>query len=139
MYAPKKTPNHINPFIKKNKNPIIPILLIQSIQFVSFYIKKVDFINKYILYKNNFITMKYIKTFEGLFSWLSGDKVSDASHDSLRGKGFSHRGKDEKNYIMFNGQKFYDEDIEYADYQDLGEIPRIERGKLIIANPNWSN
>jgi hypothetical protein len=40
---------------------------------------------------------------------------------------------------MFNGKKFYDEDIEYADNQDLGEIPRIERGKLIIANPNWSN
>lgn len=84
--------------------------------------------------------MKYIKTFEGLFSWLSGnDKVSDAAHDSLRGQGFSHRGKDEANYIMFNGKKFYDEDIEYADNQDLGEIPRIEGGKLIIANPNWSN
>jgi len=89
--------------------------------------------------------MKHIKKFEsfsvkeGLFSWLSGDKVSDAAHDSLRGQGFSHRGKDEANYIMFNGKKFYDEDIEYADNQDLGEIPRVERGKLIIANPNWSN
>jgi hypothetical protein len=89
--------------------------------------------------------MKHIKTFEsfsaneGLFSWLSGDKVSDAAHDSLRGQGFSHRGKDEANYIMFNGKKFYDEDIEYADNQDLGEIPRVEGGKLIIANPNWSN
>ena len=45
----------------------------------------------------------------------------------------------EANYIMFNGKKFYDEDIEYADNQDLGEIPRVENGKLIIANPNWSN
>lgn len=89
--------------------------------------------------------MKHIKTFEsfstneGLFSWLSGDKVSDAAHDSLRGQGFSHRGNDEANYIMFNGKKFYDEDIEYADNQDLGEIPRVEGSKLIIANPNWSN
>jgi len=88
--------------------------------------------------------MKHIKKFEsfstneGLFSWLSGDRVSDAAHDSLRGKGFSHRGKDESNYIMFNGKKFYDDDIEYADNQDLGEIPRVEGDKLIIANPMWS-
>ena len=40
---------------------------------------------------------------------------------------------------MFNGKKFYNEDIEYADNSDLGEIPRVEGGKLIIANPMWSN
>jgi hypothetical protein len=44
----------------------------------------------------------------------------------------------EDEYIMFNGQKFYPDQIEYADYQDLGELPRIENGKLIIANPAWS-
>jgi len=67
-------------------------------------------------------------------------KVGDASHDTLRGKGYSHRGKDDnQHYIMFKGEKFYDEDIVYADYNDMGEIPRIENGKLIIANPGWSN
>lgn len=64
--------------------------------------------------------------------------VDDAAHDSLRGQGWSHRGKDEENYIMFNGQKFYQDDIEYADQYDMGEIPRIENGKLVIANPAWS-
>jgi len=77
---------------------------------------------------------------ESLWSRLfGGDKTKDAAHDSLRGQGYSHTGKDEANYIMFNGKKFYNEDIEYADNSDLGEIPRVEGGKLIIANPMWSN
>lgn len=96
--------------------------------------------------------MKHIKGFEnfgarqektikeGLWSRLfSGDKTEDAKRDSLRGAGYSHSGKDEKNYIMFDGQKFYDEDIEYDDYNSTKPLPRIERGKLIIANPMWSN
>jgi len=91
--------------------------------------------------------MKHIKKFEnfsyrvdeGLFDRLfGGEKVSRAAHDSLRGQGFSHSGKDEANYIMFNGRKFYEADIEYADHSDLGKIPRGEGGKLIIANPIWS-
>ncbi len=91
--------------------------------------------------------MKHLKTFEsfsdktneGLFDRLFGrEKVSQAAHDSLRGQGYSHRGKDEANYIMFDGKKFYDEDIEYADHNDMGKIPRVEGGKLIIANPIWS-
>jgi len=68
--------------------------------------------------------------------------VSDAAHDSLRGSGFSFRGKDsersEDNYIMFDGQKFYPDQIEYDDYQSTKKIPRVENGKLIVANPGWS-
>jgi hypothetical protein len=68
--------------------------------------------------------------------------VDDAAHDSLRGKGFSHRGKDsersEDNYIMFDGNKFYPDQIEYDDYHSTKELPRVENGKLIIANPAWS-
>jgi hypothetical protein len=68
--------------------------------------------------------------------------IKDAAHTSLRGTGHSHTGKEddqkEHNFIMFKGQKFYPDQIEYADYQDLGELPRIENDKLIIANPAWS-
>jgi len=64
----------------------------------------------------------------------------------MRKQGWSHRGRDtrdkdtqnEDDYIMFSGQKFYPDQIEYADYQDLGDLPRIEDGKLIVANPAWS-
>jgi hypothetical protein len=69
--------------------------------------------------------------------------VDRASKDSYKSKGFSVRGRDnqdteeEKHFTMFNGQKFYDDDIEYADYHDLGELPRIEDGKLIVTNPAW--
>jgi hypothetical protein len=38
---------------------------------------------------------------------------------------------------MFDGEKYYDEDIEYADYHDLGKLPRLEDGKLIVTNPSW--
>lgn len=68
--------------------------------------------------------------------------VKDAAHTQMRAQGYSHIGKDEErkdeNYLVFQGQKFYPEQIEYADYQDLGELPRIQDGKLIIANPGWS-
>lgn len=66
--------------------------------------------------------------------------VDDAAHDSLRGKGFSHRGKEDNdmNYIMFNGRKFYPDQIEYDDPHSTKAIPRIEDDKLIIANPAWN-
>ena len=64
--------------------------------------------------------------------------VDDAAHDSLRGQGFSHRGKDEDNYIMFDGQKFYPEQIKYDNVNSLKSIPRVENGMLIVANPAWS-
>lgn len=65
--------------------------------------------------------------------------TKDAAHSSLKSKGFSHTGKDDDSqYTMFDGQKFYEDDIEYADPYDTGDIPRVEDGKLIIANPAWS-
>lgn len=77
---------------------------------------------------------------EGLWSRLfGGDKTEDAREDSLRGAGYSHTGRDDKNYIMFDGQKFYDADIEYDDYSSTKPIPRVEHGKLIVANPMWKN
>ena len=68
------------------------------------------------------------------------DKMGDAAHSSMKSKGFSHRGKDDNDefFIMFDGEKFYEGDFEVADYNDTGEIPRVENGKLIIANPAWS-
>jgi len=65
------------------------------------------------------------------------DKMGDAAHSSMKSKGFSHRGKDEEFFIMFDGDKFYEGDFEVADYNDTGDIPRVENGKLIIANPTW--
>jgi|TARA_R110000868_G_scaffold4165_1_gene25799 hypothetical protein len=64
--------------------------------------------------------------------------VDDAAHDSLRGQGFSHRGKDEANYIMFNGKKFYPEQIKFDDVNSTKAIPRVEGEMLIIANPVWN-
>jgi hypothetical protein len=66
--------------------------------------------------------------------------VDDAAHDSMRGQGWSHRGKeeDEQNYIMFQGQKFYPDQIEYDDAYSTKPIPRVENGKLIVANPSWN-
>ena len=82
---------------------------------------------------------------EGIWSDIFGKpSVDRASKDSYKSKGFSVRGRDnqdteeEKHFTMFNGQKFYDEDIEYADVNDTGKIPRVEGGKLVIANPIWS-
>lgn len=65
--------------------------------------------------------------------------TKDAAHSSLKSKGYSHTGReDEGEFTMFDGQKFYEDDIEYAGPYDTGDIPRIEDGKLIIANPAWS-
>jgi hypothetical protein len=89
--------------------------------------------------------MKHIKTFEAISESFWDDNfgkptVKDAAHDSLRGQGWSHRAKDDsgENTIVFNGQSFSPDQIEYASYGDLGKIPRIEGGKLIVANPGWN-
>ena len=65
--------------------------------------------------------------------------VKDAAKTHLKRHGYSHMGKEEEgdNYVMFNGEKFFPDQIEYADYQDLGDLPRIEDGKLLVANPAW--
>jgi hypothetical protein len=76
---------------------------------------------------------------ESFWSSIFGKpSVSGAARDSFRGRGYSHTGKDENNYIMFDGQKFYPDQIEYDDYNSTKEIPRVEDGKLIVANPVWS-
>ena len=69
------------------------------------------------------------------------DSMGDASHSSLKSKGHSLRGKDDEGefYIVFDGDKFYEGDFELADYNDTGDIPRVEDGKLIIANPAWGS
>ncbi len=67
------------------------------------------------------------------------DRMGDAAHSSFKSKGYSHRGKDDEGefFIMFDGEKFYEGDFEIADHNDTGDIPRVENGKLIIANPAW--
>lgn len=89
--------------------------------------------------------MKYIKKFGELTESFWTDNfgkptVKDAAHDSFRGKGHSHTKKSDsgEQAVVFNGQEFYQDQIEYADYGDLGEIPRIEGDKLIVANPAWN-
>lgn len=68
--------------------------------------------------------------------------VRDAADTQLKSQGYSEIGRDDEerkgdNYLVFNGQKFYPEQIEYAGYDDLGDLPRIEGDKLIIVNPAW--
>lgn len=94
--------------------------------------------------------MKHLKKFEDISTEVSENfwseifgkpSVDSAAHDALRGQGFSHRGKEEneeEDYIIFNGEKFYPENIEYDDVHSTKEIPRIENGKLIVANPAWN-
>jgi hypothetical protein len=82
---------------------------------------------------------KKSKVNENFWSSIFGKPtVKDAAHDQLRGQGYSHTGKDEDNYIMFNGQKFYQDQIQYDDYQSTKPLPRVEGHRLIIANPAWS-
>ena len=81
---------------------------------------------------------------EGFWNRWTKPSLDQASDDSVKSHGHSHRGNDnlatpEGEYIMFNGQKFKHEQLEYADINDLDIIPRIEDGMLIIANPNWNN
>jgi len=95
--------------------------------------------------------MKNIESFqnysqknEAWNSFSRGPKTDDARRDALRGQGHSHTGTDDPdwknptNYIVFGGRKFYNQDLLFATYDDMGEIPRIEGDKLIIANPAWS-
>jgi hypothetical protein len=76
-------------------------------------------------------------------SFLRGPKTDDASRDAYKSQGFSNTGTDDlqgKNptdYIIFNGRKFYNNDLLFASYNDTGKIPRIEGDKLIISNPAW--
>lgn len=64
--------------------------------------------------------------------------TQQAAKDSLRAQGWSEMGGRGDNYVMYNGQKFYPDQIEYDDVYSTKPIPRIENGKLIVANPAWS-
>jgi hypothetical protein len=39
---------------------------------------------------------------------------------------------------MFQGQKFYPDQIQYDDVYSTKPIPRVENGMLIVANPAWN-
>ncbi len=86
--------------------------------------------------------MKHIKKItENFWNDMFGKPtIDDATHDSFRGQGWSHRGKDdsEEDYIVFNGEKFSQDQIQYDDPNSTKKIPRVENGILIIANPAWN-
>ena len=70
--------------------------------------------------------------------------VKDAARSAYKSQGHSMMGKDDEQrvgeyYTVFNGEKFFSNQIEYADYQDMGELPRIENGMLIVPNPAWES
>jgi len=76
---------------------------------------------------------------EGFWNRWTKPSIDQAASDSVKGQGYSHRGNDDDaEYIMFDGERFSQDQIEYADYNDMGRLPRVEDGMLIIANPNWS-
>ena len=94
--------------------------------------------------------IKNIKSFQNYFqkkeawnSFLRGPKTGDASRDALRGQGYSLsgtdnlHGKNPTNWVEFGGRKFYNQDLPFAQYNNMSEIPRIEGDKLIIANLAW--
>lgn len=95
--------------------------------------------------------LKNLKMYENFHldeAWndfLRGPRTEDATRDSYRSKGFSHSGTDNlgsKNptdFVVFDGRKFFGEDLLFASLHDMGEIPRIEGDKLIIANPAWKD
>lgn len=87
---------------------------------------------------------------EGFFDDIFGrPDVDRATRDSMRATGSSGRGRRDSNYgedpkpedeyVVFQGQQFSPDDIEYASYDDLGDLPRIENGKLIVTNPAWES
>lgn len=76
---------------------------------------------------------------EGFWNRWTKPSIDQAASDSVKGQGYSHRGNDDDTeYIMFDGERFSQDQIEYADYHDTGRLPRVEDSMLIIANPNWS-
>jgi len=93
---------------------------------------------------------KKTETKEGFWDNLFGKAdVDRATRDSMRSTGVSARGRKDSNYgespkpedeyVVFKGEKFGTDQIEYASPYDLGEIPRVENGKLIVSNPAWES
>jgi hypothetical protein len=70
--------------------------------------------------------------------------VKDAARSAYKSQGHSMMGSDDEQregeyYTVFNGEKFFSNQIEYADYQDMGDLPRVENGMLIVPNPAWES
>lgn len=70
--------------------------------------------------------------------------IKDAARSAYKSQGHSMMGKDDEQrsgeyYMVFNGEKFFPNQIEYADYQDMGDLPRVEGGMLIVPNPAWQS
>lgn len=68
--------------------------------------------------------------------------IDDSAKSALKAQGHSHIGRDDDErkgeyYMVFNGEKFFPDQIDYADYNDLGDLPRVENGMLIVPNPAW--
>ena len=89
--------------------------------------------------------MKHIKKFGELTESFWNDNfgnptVKGAASDAFKSQRWSmtKKGDSGEQAVVFNDQEFYPDQIEYAEYNDLGEIPRIENGKLIVANPAWN-
>jgi hypothetical protein len=105
------------------------------------------------IYNKKIIDMDNIKGYESFRSsesdinesfWNSifgKPTIKAATRDALKTQEFSVRGEGERsedNYIVFNGKKFYPDQIQYDDYHSTKELPRVEGNLLIIANPAWS-
>jgi hypothetical protein len=85
--------------------------------------------------------MKHVKLFENYIS--ETENVNEGILGALgrlfkRDKASAEKGKVEGNFVEFEGRKFSQDQIEYDDYSSTKTCPRVEGGKLIIANPYWS-
>jgi|LakMenEpi03Aug12_release.lakeMendotaPanAssembly.Ray.scaffolds.fasta_scaffold58174_7 hypothetical protein len=87
--------------------------------------------------------MKHVKQFENFVN-ESENTVNEGLLGALgrlfkRDKKSAEKGgKVEGNFVEFEGRKFSQDQIEYDDYSSTKTCPRVEGGKLIIANPYWS-
>lgn len=70
--------------------------------------------------------------------------IKDSARSAYKSQGYSQMGRDDEErkgefYMVFNGQKYFPDQIDYADYNDLGDLPRVEGDKLIVPNPAWQS
>ena len=84
--------------------------------------------------------MKHVRNFnefseinEGIMSALA--KLFKRDKDTVKASG---NATVSDNSVTFQGKKFTQDQIEYDDYSSTKSVPRVEGGKLIIANPFWS-
>lgn len=70
--------------------------------------------------------------------------IKDSARSAYKSQGYSQMGRDDEErkgefYMVFNGQKYFPDQIDYADYNDMGDLPRVEGDKLIVPNPAWQS